>query len=212
MKDFKDMTTSDKYWYIIEHPAFMNDEFVSVNICVEPQNVCPITERIEDYKPLNTKVQYWIEFCPPYKDSYTNNKFVHSHDTDCDCGGWTYEEAIDNLFDLVIEKYGSYTDADLKTKMGEVFGTTKSVIWKRSIEDRVQALLKQRTSNKVEDPLEFTFLEKDIKNLKGTLHALTEHRKTANIDSYSEIDDCIQNCKVDISILEASLKIGMMIE
>lgn len=183
------MNTYDKYWFCMRHPAFINEDFLEVEIRLDPHMVCPSTSRVEDYAPLNTKIQYWVEFCPPYYDEDHAKKWVSSHDTDCDCGGWTYEEAIDNLYDLVLKKYGDYTEEDVDNKEEEVFKISQSVSSLGSFLMNPGRLTKGERNWKSEllDDITKTFIGRDIENLENYKTALTEFMKTATVQQVQEI-------------------------
>ena len=53
-------------------------------------------EITEGKKHLNTKTQIWLEYGEVYKDENTN-RIGFCHDTELDCGGDTFEEAIIKL-------------------------------------------------------------------------------------------------------------------
>ena len=205
------MNTYDKYWFCKRHPAFINSDFLEVEILIDPHMVCPQTERIEDYKPLNTAIRYWVEFCPPWFDGDHTKKWVRSHDTDCDCGGWTYEEAVDNLYKLVLEKYGDYTEQDIDDKEEEVFQYSKSSLnipnyvlnpSYRSLEDRPW-------KNDLLDKVTETFLPKDIEHLEKYKQALTDFMKTATIEQVEEIKRVLMGVEHELFTHNMTLKTGI---
>lgn len=205
------MNTHDKYWFCMRHPAFINEDFVEVEILIDPHMVCPSTARVEDYAPLNTKIQYWVEFCPPYYDEDHTKKWVRSHDTDCDCGGWTYEEAIDNLYDLVLKKYGDYTEEDVDNKEEEVFKISQSTSSLGSFFVNSNHLPKGERAWKSEllDDLTKTFLPRDIENLENYKNALTEFMKTATVQQVEEIKLILIAVEHDLFTHRMSLKTGI---
>ena len=76
-------------------------------LCIDVVKVNPETNRIDDNEEFNTKTQVWFE-CGSYNDDYA------THDTDLDCGGDSYEEAIIELANLVHKKYGDNTLENIK--------------------------------------------------------------------------------------------------
>lgn len=66
---------------------------------IEVVKVNPKTKEVDDNPELNTETNVWLE-CGEY------SKYIGIHDTDLDCGGSTFEEAICKLAELVHEKYG----------------------------------------------------------------------------------------------------------
>lgn len=104
----------ESWWFLAEHPDFV-DEFGSSiihSIDIDVVKVNPINNCISDNKFLNTKTRVWLEWGPKIQTEIEEGKpvWVHSHDTDLDCGGDTFEDAIINLAELVIKKYGWYVE------------------------------------------------------------------------------------------------------
>lgn len=99
------LTTSDKYWNILEHPA-LNFKYKGPEIEIEPHTICKSSGKIESYQELNTTMQLWIEVRIPQQSDDNESDYIMVHDYELDCGGFTYEEAIDNLYNLVMERYG----------------------------------------------------------------------------------------------------------
>lgn len=103
------MNFVDKYWWIYNHPKLRGPEYGSVWIEIEPHMVCPETNRIEDDDSLNTKVQYWVECGGTCIDEFLGGVSQY-HDCDLDCGGDTYEEAVERLYELVLTHYDDYEE------------------------------------------------------------------------------------------------------
>jgi len=98
----------DKYYWIVNHPLNRNlsNHIISANeIDVLPSLVDPeIGEVNLDDDTKNTKVEYWVEL------SYLDlDEDIMCHDYRFDCGGDSYEEAVEALFQLVYDKFGDYT-------------------------------------------------------------------------------------------------------
>ena len=97
----------DKYYWIVNHPLNRNlsNHIISANeIDVLPSLVDPeIGEVNLDDDTKNTKVEYWVEL------SYLDlDEDIMCHDYRFDCGGDSYEEAVEALFQLVYDKFGDY--------------------------------------------------------------------------------------------------------
>lgn len=100
------MNHVDKYYWIIDHPK-MGDENGQCTSELTPHLVNPLTNTIEDDKSLNTKYQWWVEVL--YQEyNEDDNDFEYCHDWDLDTGGDSAEEAIDNLYEIVLKKFGDY--------------------------------------------------------------------------------------------------------
>lgn len=205
------MNTYDKYWFCMRHPAFINEDFLEVEILVDPHMVCPSTARVENYQPLNTKIQFWVEFCPPYYDEDNAKKWVRSHDVDCDCGGWTYDEAIDNLYNLVLEKYGPYTEEDIDNKEEEVFKLCQSTTSLNSffMSSNHPPKGEREWKSELLDDVTKTFLPRDIENLENYKTALTEFMKTATVQQVEEIKLILIAVEHDLFTHRMSLKTGI---
>ena len=98
----------DKYYWIVNHSLNRNlsNHIISANeIDVLPSLVDPeIGEVNLDDDTKNTKVEYWVEL------SYLDlDEDIMCHDYRFDCGGDSYEEAVEALFQLVYDKFGDYT-------------------------------------------------------------------------------------------------------
>lgn len=98
---FKDFY--EAWWFLNDHQMF-KDEYDETRflecLYVHVTKVNPLTCSIDDNIELNTKVEIWLEI-----GQY--DKTCRWHDIDLDCGGDTYEEAIVNLANLVLEYYGN---------------------------------------------------------------------------------------------------------
>ena len=95
----------DKYYWIMDHPLNRVSEinFFQNEIDIQPQLVNPMTNEVDRDDSLNTKVEFWVEFS--YFDVECE---ANAHDIEFDCGGDSYEEAVEALFQLVYDKFGDY--------------------------------------------------------------------------------------------------------
>ena len=111
------MNIVEKYYWITQHPKYVPFGDSAI-IEITPHMVCPETNRIENLPLLNTKLQFWVELMIPFFDEH-HNQHCNAHDVDVDCGGDTWEEAVENLYQLVLEKYGDYTEDDISKHQDE---------------------------------------------------------------------------------------------
>lgn len=96
----------EKYYWIIDHPK-LGHEYAQATIELTPHKVNPYNETIEDDATLNTAYRWWVETCVEDKDEDTGN-WDSEHLWCLDTGGKTADEAIENLYKLVLENYGDY--------------------------------------------------------------------------------------------------------
>lgn len=198
------MTTADKYWWIQGHVAFLNPDMVECTIEITPHNVCPDTERVERYEFLNTKTQYWIELIVPYEDT-ESNEWVSSHEIDMDCGGWTYDEAIDNLYDLVLKKYGAYTEEEYDAKFDEIHNTANMRPFSHQVvEDRREWCKLKLTVSERKD------LEDTVQREQNTLNALLKYKESATMTD--DLQKAIETTECEIWVNKESLRKGIDID
>lgn len=101
----------DCYWWIYSHPKLIFDGFANPWIDITPHKVCPQTRSIQENSEANTHIEFWVE-CGSHTwwDYASNKELVSTHDWELDCGGDTWEEAVLNLGNLVLNKYGDYEE------------------------------------------------------------------------------------------------------
>ncbi len=103
------MNTCDKYYWVINHPK-LTPESRQADVELTPHMVCPTDNTIKSDTSLNTKLQWWVEVCfYGYVDEY-HDDLQPFHDWELDTGGDSSEEAIENLYDLVLAEYGDYSE------------------------------------------------------------------------------------------------------
>ena len=94
------------WWFLYNHPLFDNEGtsmFLScLDVCVAKVN--PHIGEIDKDKKKNTRVEVWLE-AGKYDKEY------NYHDLDLDCGAKTYEEAIIQMANLLLNKYGNGVDS-----------------------------------------------------------------------------------------------------
>lgn len=81
---------------------------------IEVVKVNPTTNEIDNKDSLNTKTQVWLEF-----GSWSDKENCPCHDTNLDCGGDTFEEAIIKLANLVAIYYDDISGKPLKLPEAE---------------------------------------------------------------------------------------------
>jgi hypothetical protein len=96
------MNHVDKYYWVVDHPKLGGTAQAVIEM--NPQQVNPENNEISlDHPELNTKFEWWVEVLVWDEDSRSR-----CHDWEVDTGGDTAEEAIHNLYDLVLKTYGGY--------------------------------------------------------------------------------------------------------
>lgn len=203
------MNSCEKYWWITEHPEFINKDLATVDIEITPHMVCKETNRIEDYEKLNTTLQLWIEVMVPYYNS-DEDKWEHSHHTELDCGGFTWEEAIDNLYELVLKEYGDYTEEDCKEKRNSLFRIQQATITAKSRKLKTTWSLgkrsPQRWGDRILSPEHIEIYKLDVQETLKTINALTNYRKTCSIEEYDEVDAELEKEKFILFECELSIQ------
>ena len=202
------MTTSEKYWWIMNHPKFFNKDMVAPQIDIEPHDVCPSTNRIEDFSALNTKTQLWVEFLVPMLDESTG-KWVQAHDFELDCGGDTYAEAINNIYNNVLRVYGNYTDDESDEIFNTVHGQQLS-----STSSMFSSIMKAHESRSAWNTCildEFTkiSLQEDIKNIENTINALQTFMKTCTLEQLKEAKKHLDTEECKLWLIQKSLEKGI---
>lgn len=108
LTNYRDMKEQayEAYWWLAE-----NHEWATRHLDIEIVKVNPDTPRVDDDKTKNTKVEYWIE--SGYFDKDFNS---FCHDTNLDCGGDSFDEALIAFRNLVEKHYPKPTDLFGKPK------------------------------------------------------------------------------------------------
>lgn len=101
----------DMYNEIINHSKFKS--LGSVMLLIDPHMVNPENDTIDDDDSLNTKLRFWVEVIIPgwytekeMKEYHMQSPYHTIHDWELDCGGDTYNEAVINVYNKFIAKYG----------------------------------------------------------------------------------------------------------
>lgn len=129
VQDIKDFIK--KEWELRNHHKFVEASVEEhIHVLIDPHLICKATNCIEADESLNDTLQYWVEVLIPYKidrstsDAYhypEGKKFGLMHDTDLDCGGYTYEEAILKAHELMTKKYGATSEALHYMRLNQLF-------------------------------------------------------------------------------------------
>lgn len=201
-------TTADKYWFVRRHPHFLTPDVEGAEFDIEIHNVCPETNRIEKYPPLNTKPQIWIELMTPYYME-DDKKWILGHDHKFDGGGFTMDEAIDDVYQRVLELLGDYTEEDYKKKWDEVYnpttGSFSSAIMHQILDDtKIWEDAYGYTFDHM-GPDEYDAFVVDTKDLKQTLEVLKKHILIVPPEKIEEVQRQIDNTEHDIWVHEMSL-------
>ena len=188
------------------HPKFINRDMDSPRIDIEPHDVCPITNRIEAFKALNTKTQFWVEFISPmYIEE--DDEWVQAHDYELDCGGDTYDEAIDELYKNVLNTYGDYTQEEAD----ETFNKIHAFLSTPSIYNPEKTVWEERhewSSSVIDTEAKETFIE-NKKNIKSTIEALQLFIKSCTIEQLTEAKIHLESEECKLWVLEKSIKKGI---
>lgn len=205
------MNACDKYYWIHDHPAFINPEFVKLTLEIDPHMVCPTTNRVEDFTRLNTKHQLWVEVMVPHYDEDTK-LWGHAHDWTCDTGGDTWEEMIEKLYDLIVEKYGEYTDDDVNKKNFEVHGyrVMKQTNKAKNRTARIRwNLTPPKWSDDIIKPEYREIMVEEEKEIQETIRALGEYRKSCDTSEYEAVDKEIERNQYILFEQQLSMQTGI---
>lgn len=104
----------EAYWWVYDHPKLIYKGYAHPTIEITPHMVDPTLNggrgQISDIPEDNTTLQFWVELM--YYDDVEILDGVWEegscHDWELDCGGWTWEEAVFNIANNVLERYGDY--------------------------------------------------------------------------------------------------------
>lgn len=215
------MNIADKYYWIMNHPKYVPFGQEAV-IEITPHMVCPETNRIENLALLNTKLRFWVELMTPYEDE-ENNYQGYSHHWELDCGGDTWEEAVESLYLLVQEKYGDYNDEDLdKQRLEYLENMNVKIPGYRTIFDDLMEGLDNFNAKgpdletpvrKLED-YEIESLKETIEHLEVLLPVLEAKLSDPNLtmQEYSDIELEIVCVDHDLGIAKLNIKYGYNVE
>ncbi len=203
------MNICDKYYWITAHPAYVP---MGAEACIEvtPHMVCPETRRIENLNFLNTKLEFWVELMTPFFDEETKI-WTLAHDWELDCGGDSWEEAIEALYQKVLKHHGDYDINEVHEARSEHNG-----------EYDLLKLIREEQAVPVGDadyeyakPVMFTseelvFLMAEIRDKEAYQDLLVSKREDASFtpEQIQAIDNELQRIEHDLKISRASLDVG----
>jgi len=214
------MNIADKYYWIMNHPKYVPFGQEAV-IEITPHMVCPETNRIEDLALLNTKLRFWVELMTPYEDE-ENNQLGYSHDWELDCGGDTWEEAVEALYLLVQEKYGDYNDEDLDNQRLEYLEDMKVKVpgYRTIFDDLMEGLDHSAKGPDLTTPVkklldfEIEGFKEDIEHFELLLPVLEAKLSDPNLtmQEYSDVELQITCIDHDLEVAKLSLHHGYDVE
>ncbi|AFC21583.1 hypothetical protein GAP32_133 [Cronobacter phage vB_CsaM_GAP32] len=205
------MNIVEKYYWIIEHPKYVPFGDTAV-IEITPHMVCPETNCVEKLELLNTKLQFWVELLIPFFDEQ-HKQHCHSHDWELDCGGDTWEEAVENLYKLVLEKYGDYTQEDLDKQREEAMKDFDMDKWVKTV-DSMMADNKESSEVVMLPDYEIEHMKFEIGHLEVLQEVLQNKLREPTI-TMQEYDDvqleliCVDH---DLYVMRESVKCGYDVE
>lgn len=106
----------DAYWWIYDHPKLVYKGYVHPTIEITPHMVNPcLGEEGEvdlENPENNIRLRFWVELMYHENMQITDDLWEEAscHDWELDCGGWSWEEAVFNLAQLVLDKYGEHDE------------------------------------------------------------------------------------------------------
>lgn len=109
MREIKDFY--EAYHFLSEHPIVLWNNTNYFNNClnIEVVKINPDTNQVDENSSKNTKTQIWLEFGGITETNmFDDIRIIPEHNINLDCGGFTFEEAIIKLANLVIKEYPKY--------------------------------------------------------------------------------------------------------
>lgn len=204
------MNIAEKYYWITQHPKYVPFADTAV-IEITPHMVCPETNRIEDLQLLNTKLQFWVELMIPHFDEQ-HKQYCHAHDYELDCGGDTWEEAVENLYKLVLEKYGDYTEEDMDKHREEAM---KGFDFDKWLNSSVADADKPNYGEIVLLPdYEIEYMKSEIEHLEALEKVLQNklQDKSLTMQEYSDVQLELTCVDHDLYVMRESVKHGYDVE
>lgn len=186
------------YWWIYEHPELTkNDGAGGIVIEITPHMVCPETKRIEKFSFLNTKMEFWVELMIPIMDEYEGKTFPSvMHDWELDCGGDTWHEAVENLYNNVLKKYGDYDNSPKELSEEEL----------AEMEEFMSSINRVIVETPKElNEFEIDLIEGHIEDAKATIQAL-EKQKLGKYADKVMLQKCIDEMHEEIKQYKKDLK------
>lgn len=206
------MNICEKYYWIMQHPKFVpfgEDAIIEIT----PHMVCPETNHVEKLEALNTKLQFWVELMIPYFDEQLN-QHCHSHDWEMDCGGDTWEEAVQKLYELVLQKYGDYTEEDMDKHREDALAGfhLKSAIRLDMIDPECYQTIDDIPRVMYED-YELDYIQSEISHYEELIKALNSRMSGAiSMEQYFDYELELLSVQHDLEVLQMNYKHGFDVE
>lgn len=115
------MTTTEQWYWVVNHPALNPVEGCEPRIEVIPMDVNPETNEWDDDHSKNTKsiIAFEVGVYQTYDAerhgpvNVWKSDVVMCHYYKLDCGGDTWPEAVQALYDTVQNEYGDYVEEEV---------------------------------------------------------------------------------------------------
>lgn len=203
------MNIAEKYYWITQHPKYVPFADTAI-IEITPHMVCPETNHVEDLQLLNTKLRFWVELMIPFFDEQFQ-KHCHAHDYEVDCGGDTWEEAVENLYQLVLEKYGDYTEEDMDKHREEAMKDLDVGKWLSSFSDEAEP---NNDEIVMLPDYEIEHMKSEIPHYEELENVIKKRMsdKSITMKEYFEYElelTCVQH---DLYVMQESVKCGYNVE
>ena len=112
------MTTTEKWYWVINHPSLNHIPGFNPVIEVMPMDVNPETDEWDEDLTKNTKsvIAFEVAVYEKYDDvkhgpvNVWKSDEVACHYWKLDCGGDTFPEAVHALYQKVMDQYGAYLE------------------------------------------------------------------------------------------------------
>lgn len=205
------MNIAEKYYWITQHPKYVPFADTAI-IEITPHMVCPETNRIEDLQILNTKLRFWVELMIPFFDEQ-HKQHCHAHDYELDCGGDSWEEAVENLYKLVLEKYGDYTEEDMDKHREEAMKGFDLEKWIKTVDS--MAADHRKTDEIVMLPdYEIEHMKHEIEHLEVLEKVLQKKLQDTSLtmQEYSDVQLELTCVDHDLYVMRESVKHGYDVE
>ena len=209
------MNIAEKYYWVMNHPK-LSQNMCDAMIEITPHMVCPETDRVEKYHILNTKLQFWVEIGEPFDDEESNS-VQYSHDYELDCGGDTWEAAVEAMYLTVLAKHGDYTEEDERIKRNQYLvkmGINPSNFHSFSL-DELKAKMKSDYKNRrMLTPEELEDRRESLDELKKVKEVMQLRMTDSGVtfEQYLLFEDEMVAINHDIHMYELQLRHGYDVE
>lgn len=171
-------SSHDQYWWIMEHPAFNKGGESSPRIEITPHLVCAETGRVEPYAYLNTQMQFWVELCCDLYSTH-EKRWISHHLWELDCGGTTWNDAVDSLYEGVMAKYGDYcVENDTVEYESKIFFSGRSDF----LEGNSNVMVDRSSDYKWDDSYDADAMRYEIENTKKLIGVIKKRSENKFCD------------------------------